>query len=315
MRPPCQPTVATTSDISNGAVPHTVHHINQSKSNILQKEILAENRQAINSTSISTAKQTISNCCESEQFVRDSVTKQQSATQSFEHFSENDTNRSVELCDDNRRFSGHSVTYGINGDSVSDQYQSTVPVDGNQIVENKSRNSLSETNKGQSPNASTGDKSTGSIASGGKLCSDFVKCDFRKVNTLSESPTHQLDVDNSDIDDSDSENAPLLVHDPQRTITLVKNNSASLIFTRKEFNPVVHRTRSVSLSQSDSNVGSTKTKHRHSLHLPGDIIQRHQHGASHLERRKQVRSWYASIYSTLDEEIEQDLKVNIFWVD
>lgn len=116
----------------------------------------------------------------------------------------------------------------------------------------------------------------------------------------------------------ESEISPLLERDAKSSISLVKNNSASLIFTKKEFIPVVHRNKSVSKSGLTTD---TVQEQRRSLQLNSGLNfsnysnnnQNNNNNNSNSalqERRKHAKSWYASIYSTLDEVAELDLKVS-----
>lgn len=88
-----------------------------------------------------------------------------------------------------------------------------------------------------------------------------------------------------DINRINSETSPLLIHDQSKSITLIKN-SASLIFTKKENNPVVHRRR-------DGKTTTTREQFRRSL--PNNVN-------GNLDTRQQTFSWYAPVYSALQEE-------------
>lgn len=110
---------------------------------------------------------------------------------------------------------------------------------------------------------------------------------------------------------SDSEISPLLERDINSSISLVKNNSASLIFTKKEYSPVVHRNKTIHKSGIHS--ADTIQEQRRSLQFNtgfnlGNPINSNSNGLS--ERKKHAKSWYASVYSTLDEVAELDHKVS-----
>lgn len=106
------------------------------------------------------------------------------------------------------------------------------------------------------------------------------------------------------ISDNLAATVPLLSkNDQQNPITLVKN-SASLIFTRKDISPIVHRRRD---PQSVS-----AREHRRSLQLNSnsDSASCTQNNS---ERKQQAYSWYAPLYTTLEEEIEQESRVSKFF--
>lgn len=133
---------------------------------------------------------------------------------------------------------------------------------------------------------------------------------------------------------SDSEVSPLLDCDATNSIALIKNNSASLIFTRKELSPVVHRGKIAATTGATNNSsgcvsgGILTSEHvqqqRRSLQFNsgfnlsnnGNNINNNNNCNSSAaaavaiqDRRKHAKSWYASIYTTLDEVAELDLKV------
>lgn len=112
------------------------------------------------------------------------------------------------------------------------------------------------------------------------------------------------------------ETAALLIeNDPSKSITVRKAGNASLIFTKKESNPVVHRkkavflrtassgSRSTSATPSDDSViGDASPGKRHSFHW-----QESGGGVSSEDRkRKQVKSWYAIISSADSNEIDDE---------
>ncbi|XP_037036006.1 uncharacterized protein LOC119074128 [Bradysia coprophila] len=102
-----------------------------------------------------------------------------------------------------------------------------------------------------------------------------------------EQPNFKVFNQNSsrDINRINSETSPLLIHDQSKSITLIKN-SASLIFTKKENNPVVHRRR-------DGKISTSREQYRRSL--PNSVN-------GNLDSRQQTFSWYAPVYSALQEE-------------
>lgn len=129
----------------------------------------------------------------------------------------------------------------------------------------------------------------------------------------------------------DSEISPLLERDATNSIALTKNNSASLIFTRKEFSPVVHRGKSATTAgaANNSSGGILTSDHvqqqRRSLQFnSGFNLSNNSNNNNNnnncnssaaaavaiQDRRKHAKSWYASIYTTLDEVAELDLKVS-----
>lgn len=134
---------------------------------------------------------------------------------------------------------------------------------------------------------------------------------------------NSIDID-ADCDKSNTnlERAPLIQLSPNKSITLVKQNSTSLIFTKKDVNPVVHRKRitlvrstgshsnseittttaTAALTSSDGNPIISHTdetvlspKKRHSFHWHSD----RNNGISSADKtkRKQIKSWYAVIGS------------------
>lgn len=113
--------------------------------------------------------------------------------------------------------------------------------------------------------------------------------------------------------DSEETTALLVGNDPSKSITVRKAGNASLIFTKKDSNPVVHRKKNVYLrtvstggrstlttSAADS-AGDTSSAKRHSFHwhdssgVPADD-----------RKRKQVKSWYAIISSADTNEIADE---------
>lgn len=141
-----------------------------------------------------------------------------------------------------------------------------------------------------------------------------------------------IDVD-CDKSSTNLERAPLIQLSPNKSITLVKQNSTSLIFTKKDVNPVVHRKR-ITLVQSsgthsNSEITTTTTtatiptplspnsdgvpiighidetisspKKRHSFHWYSD-----RNGGispSDKPKRKQIKSWYTIIGSPSVREL------------
>lgn len=105
---------------------------------------------------------------------------------------------------------------------------------------------------------------------------------------------------NRDINRVNSEASPLLIQDQSKSITLIKN-SASLIFTKKDNNPVVHRRREGK---------STTLRDQYRRSLPNSVN-------GNLDSRQQTFSWYAPVYSALKEESDQNSRVsninNVLW--
>lgn len=96
-----------------------------------------------------------------------------------------------------------------------------------------------------------------------------------------------------DINRVNNEISPLLIQDQSKSITLIKN-SASLIFTKKDNNPVVHRRR-------DGKSTTLREQYRRSL--PNSVN-------GNLDSRQQTFSWYAPVYSALKEESDQNSRVS-----
>lgn len=111
---------------------------------------------------------------------------------------------------------------------------------------------------------------------------------------------------------SDSEISPLLERDINSSISLVKNNSASLIFTKKEYSPVVHRNKTA--NKIGINSTDATQEQRRSLQFNSGYNLSNNNTTGLSERKKHAKSWYASVYSTLDEVAELDLKVCGSWV-
>lgn len=100
---------------------------------------------------------------------------------------------------------------------------------------------------------------------------------------------------NRDLNRINSETSPLLIHDQSKSITLIKN-SASLIFTKKDNNPVVHRRR--------DGKSTTIRDQNNRRSLPNSVN-------SNLDNCKQPTfSWYAPVYSALEEETGQNSRVS-----
>lgn len=118
-----------------------------------------------------------------------------------------------------------------------------------------------------------------------------------------ESPNFKLlNKDNNlrDINRANSEISPLLIQDQSKSITLIKN-SASLIFTKKDNNPVVHRRR------DGKNTGRTILREQYRRSLPNSVN-------GNLDGRQQTFSWYAPVYSALEEESDQNSRVSIYLI-
>lgn len=123
------------------------------------------------------------------------------------------------------------------------------------------------------------------------------KSDLKSVN--GEQPNFKvLDKDNNlrDINRVNSEISPLLIQDQSKSITLIKN-SASLIFTKKDNNPIVHRRR-----DGKSN-GRTILSEQYRRSLPNSVN-------GNFDNRQQTFSWYAPVYSALEEESDHNSRVS-----
>lgn len=114
--------------------------------------------------------------------------------------------------------------------------------------------------------------------------------------------------------DSEETTALLIANDPSKSITVRKAANASLIFTKKDSNPVVHRKKNVYLrtvssgGQSILTTPGTDTAEdtptaakRHSFHW-------HDNSGVPFEdrKRKQVKSWYAIISPADTNEIADE---------
>lgn len=183
--------------------------------------------------------------------------------------------------------------------------------------------------------ATQSDKLTGTID-----CNDSVHLITTKTKS---SPTHETYVAATAVANrcikpsACNECSPLIQISPNKSITLVKQNSTSLIFTKKDVNPVVHRKR-VTLVHSNSTPSPSNTAKKRStadqtansgnVSSESDIIpiishtdeiisspqKRHSYHW-HSERgsglipsdksskRKKIKSWYAVIGSTLMNDI------------
>lgn len=126
--------------------------------------------------------------------------------------------------------------------------------------------------------------------------------------------------------DSEETTALLIGNDPSKSITVRKAGNASLIFTKKDSNPVVHRKKNVYL-RTVSSVGrstlttpgadsteDTSSGKRHSFHWQDNIGD-----PSDERKRKQVKSWYAIIspvdaneIADEDNEVSELLNLNPF---
>lgn len=162
----------------------------------------------------------------------------------------------------------------------------------------------------------------------------FTLSSSTKIGDTTAKPSFDKDFENStttnstDIDvDCDKsvvnlERAPLIQLSPNKSITLVKQNSTSLIFTKKDVNPVVHRKRITLVhsngSHSTSDITTTTAnaataitpaegipivshtdesilspRKRHSFHWNTD--RNSCISPSDKLNRKQIKSWYAVI--------------------
>lgn len=141
-----------------------------------------------------------------------------------------------------------------------------------------------------------------------------------------------FDSENCDKSTTNLERAPLIQLSPNKSITLVKQNSTSLIFTKKDVNPVVHRKRITLVRSSGTHSNSEITtstattdgnpiishtdesvlspKKRHSFHWHSD----RNNGISSVDKtkRKQIKSWYAVIGSpsVRESSFDSDTEVN-----
>lgn len=142
-----------------------------------------------------------------------------------------------------------------------------------------------------------------------------------------------------------SECAPLIQISPNKSITLVKQNSTSLIFTKKDVNPVVHRKRVTLvhsnstpspstvctnnetpadptvnddggndiqpiISHTDELISSPQKRHSYHWHSErGNGLMSNDRSS----KRKKIKSWYAVIGSTLvkDTTSNSDLEVRL----
>lgn len=150
------------------------------------------------------------------------------------------------------------------------------------------------------------------------LNSCFSDCDGiftlkSKTNPITETSSVNTD-DVSDKLNTNLECAPLIELSSSKSITLVKQNSTSLIFTKKDVNPVVHRKRITlvrsgaidtsndKLTTDSSNVESiishtnetiSSPKKRHSFHWQSD--RNGFPNSTDKSKRKQIKSWYSVI--------------------
>lgn len=148
------------------------------------------------------------------------------------------------------------------------------------------------------------------------LDSCFSECDEiftlkSKTNATTEASSANTD-DESDKLNTNLECAPLIELSPNKSITLVKQNSTSLIFTKKDINPVVHRKRITLVRSGAINTSNDKLttdssdvepiishtnetisspKKRHSFHWQSD--RNGFPNSTDKSKRKQIKSWYA----------------------
>lgn len=145
-------------------------------------------------------------------------------------------------------------------------------------------------------------------------------------NSLNSSHCEQTSKCQQNSSNTEETTALLTGNDPSKLITVRKAGNASLIFTKKDSNPVVHRKKIG--SHRTANTGSRTTltptpsvdpvddslsSKRHSFHWQDNS------GVSSVDRkRKQVKSWYAVISSSGDthdiasEKIEVSDKIKSF---
>lgn len=143
-------------------------------------------------------------------------------------------------------------------------------------------------------------------------CAGVVKPMSNSLNSSNCETTSKCQISSN----SEERTALLIGNDPSKSITVRKAGNASLIFTKKDSNPVVHRKKNVYLRASSSGsrstltapsadtAGDTSSSKRHSFHW-----QDHNDVSSDERKRKQVKSWYAIISSadsneSADEHIE-----------
>lgn len=163
----------------------------------------------------------------------------------------------------------------------------------------------------------------------------------KSFENCTKSNTIDTDAECDKSNNSNLEHAPLIQLSPNKSITLVKQNSTSLIFTKKDVNPVVHRKRITIVhsagTHSNSEVSTTtatatvnsatgsddevpiishtnesiqSSKKRHSFHWQLDT---HGQSAADKIKRKQIKSWYAVIGSSSVREssFDSETQVNV----
>lgn len=149
-------------------------------------------------------------------------------------------------------------------------------------------------------------------------------------NSVTANSIH-IDAD-CDKSNTNLERAPLIQLSPNKSITLVKQNSTSLIFTKKDVNPVVHRKRITLVRSSGTHSASEITakaaspteelpigsntddfilspKKRHSFHWHTDP---NSGNSADKSKRKQIKSWYAVIGSPSVKESTFDSDTEVF---
>lgn len=103
--------------------------------------------------------------------------------------------------------------------------------------------------------------------------------------------------------DSVSEQSPLLVVNPEKTIKLIKQNSTSVIFTRKDLAPTVHRYK----AHKTNSANEEELQQQYSLLLSDKGVIK--------QNRQKVKSWCASVASTStlgDKDTKNECKVSIY---
>lgn len=198
---------------------------------------------------------------------------------------------------------------------------------------------LSSATKQQNYDTTTTSSSSSTTTTTTRTAATLKSSDFDKE--FENSTTANINDIDAECDKSSSnlECAPLIQLSPNKSITLVKQNSTSLIFTKKDVNPVVHRKRitlvcssgthanseitttataaetaTVSqtegipiISHTDESISSPKKRHSFNWHSDRNIGFSTSDNKS---KRKQIKSWYAVIgspsvrESTFDSDTE-----------
>lgn len=190
-----------------------------------------------------------------------------------------------------------------------------------------------------SPSPSTATTNTTTRTAATLKYPDFAK-EFENSTTAN---INDIDAE-CDKSSSNLECAPLIQLSPNKSITLVKQNSTSLIFTKKDVNPVVHRKRitlvcssgthanseitaaataaetaTVSpteaipiISHTDESISSPKKRHSFNWHSDRNIGFS---SSDNKSKRKQIKSWYAVIGSPSVRESTFDSDTEVIQID